>query len=156
MPARCRVFYQGEEFIEGEFVVVNGKDMGYIGGVDKEKDGSETAYIMECTQCTDWMPQLCNPWGFSGYRQWYMTKYSSKNGDKIIKANVLDYKPQSEPVQHVKHKPMNFLLDGWVICIVLMIATLILKPFGAWQIAILTVWLIIRHNEIERCNEKRK
>ena len=76
MIVRCKVFYKGEEFIEGEFVLINKEIIGYIGGVDIEKDGSETAYVMEITQRTDWMPQLCKPWGFSGYRQGYMTKYS--------------------------------------------------------------------------------
>lgn len=155
MPARMRVFYKGEQFTEGEFVVVNGKDIGYIAGVDKEKNGNEIAYVHVHQTRTDWMPQLCNPW--MDYHQWYMTKYSSKNGDVIEKANVLDYRLPSEPVKYVKKKPnSDFLLDGWVICIVLMIASLILKPVGAWPIAILIVWLIIRQNEIDRINGKRK
>lgn len=155
MPARCRVFYQGEQFTEGEFVVVNGKDIGYIGGVDKEKDGSETAWVHVYTTRTDWMPQMRKPWGLT-YREWYMTKYSSKNGDVIEKANVLDYRLPSEPAQYGLYKPKDFLLDGWVICIILMIATLVLKPLGAWQIAILITWLIIRDNEIKRANGIKK
>lgn len=154
MQGRLNFKYRGQEFIEGEFVLVNGKDVGYIGGVDKEKDGSETAYVSVYDTIEDWSPQYCNPWQY-GYRLWYMTKFSSKKGDVIEKANINDYKPQPEPVKYGKLKPnSNWLLDGWVICIILMIVTLVLKPFGLWQLMILGTWLIIRKNEIDRINKK--
>lgn len=157
MPGRCKLTYNGTEFIEGEFVLINKEIIGYIGGVDKDKDGNEIAFVMEIKDenRTDWMPQMCNPWGY-GYREWYMQRFSTNNGDVIEKANVMDYRLSSEPVVYMQDKPYDFLIDGWVICVILMVASLILKPVGVWSIMILITWLIIRKNEIDRCNGKRK
>ena len=155
MFGRLNFKYNGEEFIEGEFVLVNKEIIGYIGGVDQKENGDEIAFIMECQQCAEWMQQYCNPWQ-GNYHQWYMKQFSKNNGDIIEKANVMQYKMQSKQNLSGVYKPYSFLIDGWVICIMLMVASLVLKPLGAWQTMILITWLIIRKNEIDRCNGKRK
>ena len=154
MQGRLDFKYNGVEYVDGEFVLVNKEIIGYLGGVDKNKDGDEIAFVMECINRTDWMPQYCNPWR-GNYHKWYMKEFSTKNGDIIEKADVMEYRLPSKTVSNGVYKPYKFLVDGWVICIILMIATLILKPLGAWQIMILITWLIIRKNEIDRCNGKR-
>ena len=109
MLGRLDFKYNGVDFVEGEFVLVNKEIIGYLGGVDKKRDGNEIAFVMECTQRTDWMPQYCNTWQ-EGYHQWYMKEFSTKNGDIIEKADVMKYRLPSKQVSNGVYKPYSFLV----------------------------------------------
>lgn len=148
MDERKRFEYQGKEFEEDELVLVNGTELMYfITAWTCGDDAYFLAYYVEYSN---------NP--VMQYRQaddycdYAMRTFSKKDGDTIEKARAEEHQIIEEPVVYAEYKPYDYLIDGWVITIILMFFSLALKPVGAWPIAILVFWLILRRVEINRCN----
>lgn len=148
---RKKYTYDGETFEQGELVLVNGKELMYCRNVDKWMGGDVmyTIYAPRYKYIHRYEPQ-----GDNLYAQYFMK--STKDGDKI--EHVYDPSPYNADLPPEVEEPIinGYLIDGWVICIILMIVTLIFKPVGLWSLTVLCVWLKLRHDEIERIKSMKK
>lgn len=141
---REKFFYGTDAFEKGELVLVNSKELMY------------------CRQSTDWMGKdamllIYAPRYKAVYRyepkddqnQAAICMRSVYNGDKI--EHVYDPAPYNSHLVYVEDPVTNgYIKDGWLICIILMVVTLIFKPVGIWSLCVLGIWLYLRHEEIER------
>ena len=148
---RKKFIYDGEVFEEGELVLVNGKELMYCrrGDIWCGKDAMHVVYAPQDKPVFRYESQVDNVNAI-----WFMR--SIHDGDKI--EHVYDTTPYNERFINQQNEPIitEYLIDGWVVCIILMIATLIFKPVGVWSLMILCIWLKLRHNEIERIKNIRK
>lgn len=143
--------YDGERFEEGELVLVNGEELMYCRFVSSWMGGDAmwTIFAPRFKLIHRYEPKGENPNATHFMR-------STANGDKI--EHVYDPSPynvnwQPEPEPLITN---GYLIDGWIICIILMIATLIFKPVGAWTLLVLGVWLKLRREEIQRIKDMKK
>lgn len=148
---RKTFIYDGEVFEEGELVLVNGKELMYCkGGITwGEKDAVHVIYAPRHKEVCRYQPEGDDMFSYTYIR-------SVANGDKI--EHVYNPAPYNAELPIKKEEPITnaYLVDGWIICIALMIATLILKPTGLWSLSVLGVWLKLRHDEIEKIKRSKK
>ena len=148
---RKKYIYDGTTFEEGELVLVNGKELMYCRFVDR------------------WMGGDCM---FVVYAPRYKTvhRYEPK-GDNYLASPIIKCTAKGDKIEHVHNpEPYNkdlqpdekesitngYLVDGWIICIILMVVTLMFKPVGAWSLSVLGIWLMLQHEEIERIKSMKK
>ena len=149
--ARETYIYDGERFEEGELVLVNGEELMYCRFVSSWM-GGEAMWAIFAPRYK--LIPRSEPKGENPYAPYFMR--CTVNGDKI--EHVYDPTPYNVNWQPEPEPPITngYLVDGWVICIILMCLTLIFKPVGVWPLIVLCVWLKLRHDEIKRIKNMRK
>lgn len=143
--------YNGEKFEEGELVLVNGKELMYCRFVDSWMDGDAMFVV--------YAPRYKPVYRYEPKGDNYLilpVMRCTINGDKI--EHVYDPDLYNKDLPPVEEESIinGYLIDGWIICIILMVATLIFKPVGLWSLLVLGVWLTLRHEEIERIKSIKK
>ena len=147
---RRTFLYDGEKFEERELVLINGKELMYCRFVDSwmGKDAMYAVFAPRYKQVYRYEPV-----GENVYATYHMR--AVHNGDKI--EHVYDPEPYNEHLIKRDEPITNgYLIDGWIICIILMFVTMMFKPVGAWSLTILGVWLMLRHEERERIKSMKK
>lgn len=148
---REKFIYDGQCFEEGELVLVNGEELMYCRFVTNWM-GGEGMWLIFAPRYK--LIHRYEPYGENPNMPLVMR--STTNGDKI--EHIYDPTPynvnwQQEPELLVTN---GYLVDGWVICIMLMVATLMFKPVGVWSLLVLGAWLKLRREEIKRIKNMKQ
>ena len=148
---RKTYIYDGETFEEGELVLVNGEELMYCKYADKWGDW-DVMYTIFAPRYKK--VHRYEPYGDNLYATIFMR--CTSNGDKI--EHVYDPEPYNAtlPPKQDEFVTNGYLIDGWIICIVLMVITLIFKPIGLWSLLVLCMWLYLKNEEIKRIKNMKK
>lgn len=148
---RKKYIYGGETFEEGELILVNGKELMYCRYVDSWL-GGDAMYAIFAPR---YKPvHRYEPRGDSSYVTYFMR--CTVNGDKIEHVYDPEFYNMDLPPNKEESITNGYLVDGWIICVILMAVTSIFKPVGLWSLSVLCIWLKLRHEEIERIKNIRK
>ena len=159
--------FDGEKYLEGEFVLLN----GYVDvsmpnyKYDTKYVIDEQAFILDVKDNKAYLNSR-NKYHFDQYlddayfvHPVCFTDYVvTEEVGKISKADICDNPPKEyvylteETEKYLKPN----LTDEWIICIFLMIATAMFKPVFIWSLMILCGFLIYRYFRIKKYREEYK
>lgn len=150
--------FDGEKYLQGEFVLLNGQvdvqvgmkwetkyllnEQAYFQVTEENK-----AYLSERYQWD--MDQLISEDKLFYLQKPYVFKYVVEEGKGTVsKANIYEYPPKGceyVPIEKLKPK----FTTEWIICIFFMVITAMFEPVCVWSILILIGFLIYRHAKVK-------
>lgn len=157
-----------KEFLEGEFVLLNGIVGVYNftkGVYCNEQMFEEQAFIKymrdgfvylnprdKCSKIEQY--SKIDPLGRD--KDWVIPfhRYRVKIGEcEIKKANIYETPPKGFVYTNKDTSKPCDLLESWIMCIVLMLFFAMFKPVFVWSLCVLILFLIYRHNKIKELRD---